>query len=159
VTDLEPGDIVQIPLGDGAVAYGRLLREPLVAVHDLPSDTSLDPELLVEGLVDAPVLFVLPVMNKAVTSGRWPTVGHRPLTDVERTTPVRFCKQDPISGSLSIAWVDPVSSEYHTAPASREECEALEREAVWEPEHVEDRLRDHRAGRTNKWVESLRLKG
>lgn len=112
-----------------------------------------------ERLADAPVLFVLPVMNKAITSGRWPTVGRRPLTDAERTTPVRFCKQDPITGSLSVAWVDPVSSEYRTIPASREDCEGLEREAVWSPEHVEDRLRDHFAGRPNKWVESLRLKG
>lgn len=27
---------------------------------------------------------------------------------------------------------------------------------VWSPEHVEDRLRDHFAGRPNKWEESLR---
>jgi len=34
----------------------------------------------------------------------------------------------------------------------------LERAAVWGPSHVEDRLRDHYAGRKNKWVESLRIK-
>jgi hypothetical protein len=28
---------------------------------------------------------------------------------------------------------------------------------VWAAEHVEDRLRDHYAGRPNQWVESLRI--
>jgi len=46
----------------------------------------------------------------------------------------------------------------HIRQASRAECEGLERCAVWEPEHVEDRLRDHFAGKPNVWVESLRLK-
>ena len=40
--------------------------------------------------------------------------------------------------------------------AIAEECVGLERAAVWEPEHVEDRLRDHFAGRSNRWVESLK---
>ena len=35
----------------------------------------------------------------------------------------------------------------------------LFRLAVWEPAHVEDRLRDHYAGAPNKWVESLRPRG
>lgn len=43
-------------------------------------------------------------------------------------------------------------------PATPEECAVLERAAVWDPGHVEDRLRDHFAGQSNKWVESLRLK-
>lgn len=42
-------------------------------------------------------------------------------------------------------------------PASRQELEGLEVAAVWDPEHVEDRLRDHFSGRPNKWVESIRL--
>jgi hypothetical protein len=28
---------------------------------------------------------------------------------------------------------------------------------VWEPEHVEERIRDHYAGRANRWAESLRI--
>ena len=30
--------------------------------------------------------------------------------------------------------------------------------AVWDPQHVEDRLRDHFAGLPNKWVQSLALR-
>lgn len=43
-------------------------------------------------------------------------------------------------------------------PATRSECEGLERCAVWEPEHVEQRLADHLAGVANISVEQLRIK-
>jgi hypothetical protein len=42
--------------------------------------------------------------------------------------------------------------------ASRAECEGLERAAVWDPEHVEQRLQDHLAGVPNVWTEQLRIR-
>ena len=42
--------------------------------------------------------------------------------------------------------------------ASKEECLGLERAAVWEPSHVEERIVDYYAGRKNQWLESLKLK-
>ena len=42
--------------------------------------------------------------------------------------------------------------------ATRAECEGLEREAVWDPEHIEDRLSDYFSGKPNKWVDSLKLR-
>jgi len=41
---------------------------------------------------------------------------------------------------------------------TRKESQGLEAAAVWEPEHIEDRLRDHFDGKPNKWLESLRIK-
>jgi hypothetical protein len=41
---------------------------------------------------------------------------------------------------------------------AREDCVGLERAAVWEPEHIEDRLRDHFNGIKNIWEESLKIK-
>lgn len=43
-------------------------------------------------------------------------------------------------------------------PMNYELCKELEREAVWNPEHVESRLDDYYFGRPNKWVESLKAK-
>jgi hypothetical protein len=40
--------------------------------------------------------------------------------------------------------------------ASYGECTSLERAAVWDTEHIEDRLEDYFNGRENKWVESLK---
>jgi hypothetical protein len=43
-------------------------------------------------------------------------------------------------------------------PATKQECIGLEREAGWDPTLVEDRLRDHYAGRRIKSVESLKIR-
>ena len=60
--------------------------------------------------------------------------------------------QDVITKEFSI---------YHQGnilPATYEEIKNLECAAVWEPEHVEDRLRDYFSGVPNVWVEDLKPK-
>jgi hypothetical protein len=37
----------------------------------------------------------------------------------------------------------------NTRPGTAEECRELEQYAVWHPEHIEDRLRDHFEDRPN----------
>jgi hypothetical protein len=69
----------------------------------------------------------------------------------EVLAPVPTFVRDAIGGGFLIYLRGVVRS------ATRAECVGLERCAVWAPEHVEDRLRDHFRGRPNKWVESLAL--
>lgn len=149
------GAVIEVPLGGGRRAFGRLLYEPVVEFYDLEVRDS-EP-IDVETICDSPVAFTIYVMNSAVTTGRWPRVGKKALTDAERATVARFCKRDALTGELTIYWEDPLSEEVHEIAASREDCEALDPAAVWSAQHVEDRLRDHFDGRPNKWVESLRL--
>ena len=141
------GDIVKISLGDGTFCFGHVLEEPLLAFYDLKTDRI--PSL--EEIEKLPVLFKVWVMNHAIISGTWEVIGHRELSD-NLKKPVSLFKQDPISKGVCLY----VKSE--EIPASREQCEGLERAAVWNPEHVEDRLRDHYLGLPNQWVESLKLK-
>ena len=42
--------------------------------------------------------------------------------------------------------------------ATQAECEGLERLAVWSALQIEDRLRDARAGRPNRWVEIVKIR-
>lgn len=143
-----PGDIVRIDLGDKTHAYGRVLEDALFALYD----GCFKDELPLSDICALKVLFQVPVMDKAVKLGRWTIVGHAPL-DALLLNPLPQYIQDPIrKDRFSI---------YHKGqirPATREEVVGLERAAVWDPTHVEDRLRDHFAGRPNKWVESLRIK-
>jgi hypothetical protein len=148
--------VVEIPLGSGRHAYARLLEEPLVEFYDVEVRDGDDVNLA--AILSAPAAFAIYVMNAATTSGRWRRVGRLPLTADDRNEPRRFCKQDALTGDLSISWEDSQSGEAHEVPASLAECERLEVAAVWSAEHVEDRLRDHFAGRPNKWVELLRPK-
>jgi hypothetical protein len=111
-------------------------------------------DLRIEEIVGRPVLFRLAVHKSAYADGRWPKVGSAPVPEGLLGGVPRFM-QDAITGRLSISEDGGVTSR----PATFDECRDLERLAVWEPEHVEDRLRDHYAGVPNKWVESLRPRG
>jgi len=147
------GQVVEIELGEGLKAYGRVLEEPLFAFYDKQAREGASPPLA--EVVGWPVAFKIWVMNHAVTKGRWKVVGSLPLPADMQVRP-DFFKQDAMNGGLSIYDYDAAPS--YERPATLAECEPLECAAVWDPEHVEDRLRDHFAGRPNKWVESLRIK-
>jgi hypothetical protein len=142
------GAFVKVPLDNRWHSYARVLSEPLIAFYDAKTDTDLS----LEEIKARPILFVLWVMNRAVTSGRWPVIGVLPVEEYLQDEP-EFFKQDKLNPSrLTI---------YHKGkerPSTPEVCAKLERAAVWDPEHVEERLRDYFAGRTNRWVESLRVK-
>jgi hypothetical protein len=141
------GDIVRVPLGDGTHTYARVLPEATFAFYD-----SRSAELLpVTEVVKKPVLFFVAVMNRAIKERRWEITGHVPL-ETGFQSPPRFI-QDALNKKRF-----EIYQHGRIRPATRQECVGLERQAVWEPEHVEDRIRDHYAGRPNKWVELLRMR-
>ena len=146
------GQVVRIDLANGDHSYGLVLREPLVAIYD-KLFTGAEPS--VDTIQSLPIAFILMVMNNAITSGRWRVVGRISVPDNLQAPPA-FCKADPLSGELSIYQELPELAPLYERQASSEECKDLEAAAVWEAEHVEDRLRDHFAGRPNKWVQQLK---
>ncbi|MBO9419886.1 hypothetical protein J7481_10305 [Labrenzia sp. R4_2] len=117
------------------------------AFYDFVSESEADAETV----LSQPVKYTLLVMNNAVTSGRWRVISQADL-DADLQKPVRFFKQHLISGELSIN----INGE--SFPATVQDCIGLECNAVWDAEHVEDRILDEIKGRPNKWVESLKLK-
>lgn len=150
----EPGQIVRIDLGNETHSYGHVLREPLIAFYDRAyQDEELPPEII----ASLPLAFTLMVMNHAITKGRWPIIGRVQPSFGINLTPA-FFKQDLITGEFSIYQEIPDLAPFYERPAEIEECLGLEAAAVWEPEHVEDRLRDHFAGLPNLWAQSLRPK-
>jgi hypothetical protein len=142
------GDVIQIDLGDGLCAYARVLGEATVAIYDCHCEV----ERPIGEILKQRVLFQVAVMNWAVKKGRWRVIGRAPLEDDLAVLRPKFI-QDPLNNTQ-------FSIYEHGAirPASRDECIGLERAAVWDPEHVEDRIRDHFAGHPNKWVELLNLR-
>jgi hypothetical protein len=142
------GDVIKIDLGDGTHSYACVLPDATFAFYDSRGKA----ELPVEEIVGLPVLFQLSVMDHAITDGRWPVVGRLPLNSEVTNVRPRFIQDRLRPDKFSIYEAGTIR------PASREECDGLESAAVWEPSHVEDRLRDHYAGRSNEWVESLRVK-
>jgi hypothetical protein len=132
---------------DGWHTYALMLESVDMAFFDARSTA----ELPIDEIVARPVLFRVAVHKSAYNTGRWLRVGAVPIPDALRGGVPEF-RQDPITGHLEISDDEGVTFR----DATLDECRGLERLAVWEPEHVEDRLRDHYAGVPNKWVESLR---
>jgi hypothetical protein len=150
-----PGQIVEIALGQGKISFARVLHEPLFAFYDEVFDAAEKPST--QDVVNLPIAFKINVMNSAVTSGHWPVIANIGLTPDLQVVPM-FCKQDIVTGKLYIYQEVPELAPHYERPATNKECIGLETAAVWDAEHVEDRLRDHFAGQPNKWVEQLRPK-
>ena len=142
------GGIVRIDLGDGFHAYARVLDDASYAIYDC----RVNGELPIDRIISSPILFQVAVMDHAVKRGRWVVVGSVPLDDSLMNPQPKFI-QDALQKD-----VFRIYHEGKIRPARKEECVGLECAAVWEPNHVEDRLRDHYAGSRNIWLESLRIK-
>lgn len=150
----EPGWVVSIPLGDGLVGWGRQLRSVQVEFYNRFDATADAQEVDVPEVVGAEVAFTVFVMARAFRrTSNWALLEVVPLPQQVETLVYGSFKQDRTSGAVCIYWEKPDGS-WGEDRATRAQCAGLERSAVWDPEHVEDRLRDHRAGRLNVWAES-----
>lgn len=145
---IKNGLLVEVNLGDGSCTFARVLSKAELAFYDFRRD--LKSEVDIEEIYRSPILFIVSVMNDAIKSGRWKIHDCRPLEPSFERVRYYFMK-DLITGEYSIYNANDGS----IRPAKPGEEVGLEKAAVWEPENVEERLRDHYAGRENRWVKQL----
>jgi hypothetical protein len=144
-----PGAVLRVDLDSQWHTYARILaHNPMIAFYDCRVSA---PEEDLLAIVMRPVLFVLAVGGRA-SKGHWPKIGDVPLDTAPIPIPDQFM-QDIVTGACEI--VDEV---FNRRPARPEECVALERVAVWDPVHVEERLRDHYAGRPNAHLAYMKVR-
>ncbi|AFD06632.1 immunity 26/phosphotriesterase HocA family protein [Solitalea canadensis] len=143
------GSIVKIELNNGYHTYGRVLSDASFAIYDCRTNIEIqDPEIIVQ----KPILFIVAVYDSAVKNGRWLKVFNLPLEKELERLPFKYIQDKLDPNKFQIY------DNGNIRPASKEECVGLERAAVWEPEHVEERIIDYYEGRNNKWVELFALK-
>ena len=136
------GDVFEIPLPDGRFAYGRVLEEPVVAIYQQLSTTPNNPPI---GSRD--YRFVVGIYTKVLKTGEWKIVGRDPVgAEEDPTPPPRYIK-DPVDGSFHIY------SNGKISPATHEECIGLEPAAVWDSNHIVDRILK---GDASKYLRSVR---
>jgi len=135
---------VEIDLADGHYAYGRILADTSFGFYDLYTAERVRD---LDHISTRPLLFIVTVNNSAVTTGRWVKIGKRPLSMALQQLPLLFM-QDPLRRDRFELY-NPLTGS--TTPALKEQCTGLERCAVWDPSHVEERLRDYHAGRPNHY--------
>ncbi len=146
----EPGVLLRVDLDGVWHTYARMLaRRPKYAFYDCRVSAPVDDVL---AIVKRPVLFVLAV-NDRTSRGHWPKVGQVPLEMAPVPIPNQFMQDIITGGACQI-----VDDAVNIRPAAPEECVGLERAAVWDPAHVEERLRDHYAGRPNAHLAYMQVK-
>ena len=141
------GDVVRIMLGHGSHTYAQVLTGGSYVFYNCRTKD----DLTVEDIVRRPILFFVAVADYGIKENRWQIIGtHR--SEEPLVPPAKFI-QDPLNiNSFSLYFNDG-----KIVRTTRDECVGLERAASWDPEQIEDRIRDHYADRQNEWLELLRM--
>ena len=145
------GAVLEINIGGEYFVYAQILSKGLGYVFfDFKSNEKLK-DLNI--LLNSNVLFILMVYNDIINNGVWTKVGKLPIRFDLLIQPMKFI-QDPMEPKRFEIY-NPNSGKIYKA--LREECEGLERAAVWEASHVEERIRDYYLGVANFWVDQLKI--
>jgi len=139
------GAYIKIPLGNSCYSLARLLKSPNVAFYD---DVYKENDEVSFG--QRKIAFITCIYTDIIKKGEWIILMEQTLEPELRVAP-KYFKQDPITKDYFI-YQDGIE-----IPCDKEDCNNLERLAVWDSRHIVDRLNDLRTGQPNKWVESLKL--
>lgn len=124
------GDFFRIPLSNGRFAFGRVLKNSW-GFYNYISNSG---EVEISNLLDANYAFKIWVSEFALNKGIWEIFANAELNDSESQKEF-FYKQDKINHKV---WKTLTGAEEE--PITTADCENLELAAVYDPEHVVERL-------------------
>jgi hypothetical protein len=138
---------VAIPLPSGGYGYGRVL-DKLVAFYNLKTSDVAD----INDVSRQTVIFTASVHISALSGGRWPAIGSRPL-ELEFHNPTKFFRKNPSGPGFLIYVSKPTPrNAYEEYKANAGDCIGLEPLLVWDPDQISERLEDHFLGRKNRYL-------
>lgn len=125
---LKIGDVYAIPLPNGKYAFGRTFKDAAIAIYkhigstieDLPKTEDYQ--------------FIVGIYEDVLKSEQWPIVDSRPFKTEDEQWPPPSCIIDKISGEYSIYYKGEIKA------SNKSECEGLEEAAVWDAQHIIDRI-------------------
>ncbi len=146
------GAILEISIENEYYVYAQILKNRLgYAFFDFKSESKL---IDLSVLIKANVIFILMVYDDVVTEGRWLKVGKLTIREDLLIQPMKFIQNE--ANINDFEFYNPNTGEI--IKAERSQCLGLERAAVWEVNHVEDRIRDFYLGISNVWLEQMKIK-
>jgi hypothetical protein len=145
------GAFFEIALANGRFSYGRILAKASFAFYKIYSENRMSD---INRIKISEVLFINSVYKHAISKNRWKIIGSLDIEPNLRVLPMEFIQDELEPSKFEI--YNPNTGEIR--PAKKAECFGLERAAVWEPQHIEDRIVDYFENRPNRWFESLRIK-
>lgn len=131
---VKPGDVFQIPLPDGRYAYGRVYDDASVGIYSRITEDPLLPPI---GSRD--FLFIVGIYSDILQKEHWKIIGHDAFAPDESSWPPPYFVRDMISGKYQI---------YHKGlfrAAEPGEVRGLEEAAVYDSDHIIDRILAERA--------------
>lgn len=143
---ITPGAILEINVCGMYYCYAQIMNnKESYAFFDLKSKIRLTDLTILQR---SQILFIIGVYDNVVTQGQWLKVGKLPIREELHVLPKEFIyhKFDKLQFEL----YDPNTGEIR--PSTKEECRGLERCAVWDKHHIEDRLRDYYNGVPCIWL-------
>lgn len=122
------GNVYAIPLPNGQFAFGRQFQEGAIAVYkhiginidDLPDNEDYQ--------------FIVGVYQKVLTCCKWPKVDYRPFEKEEDSWSPPEYIWDPFTGKYEMYYKG------KRTPCTKAECKGLEPAAVWDDQHIIDRI-------------------
>lgn len=139
------GSILEINIDNQYYAYAQILDKSEYAIFDYKSEKQLKDLSILES---KPILFMVGVYDNVVTKGHWLKVGKLEIRESLKVLPMQFI-QDALHPNR-FEFYNPNTGE--STPATKEGIKNLERAAVWEANHVEDRIRDYYNGVPCIWL-------
>ena len=137
---MKVGDILAIPLPNHKYAFGRIFKDSCVAYY----------KKIGESIDDIPdtedYQFIVGTYQKLVKGNIWTFVEHRPYKSEDEVTAPPNSMYNSLTDQFSIYYKGEIR------PSSLEECKDLEPAAIWDEEHIIDRLMGD-----NKWLESMKI--
>jgi hypothetical protein len=143
----KPGQVLRIPLGDGTYGYCQMVDKVRHAFFDF-SDNGEKSDI--EKILSSKMIFKCTVDSYVINKGYWEIIGSFPIKE-HLTIYEKSFSYNHHSNRYQI-----FKQGTGFIPASWEEIKDLEPFASWGHTHIEQRLRDHFAGRPNYHVEGFK---
>lgn len=122
-------NVYAIPLPDGRYAYGRQYKEPMLGISKFKSDE------IVKNPDFSEIDFIVGVYQDVLTCGDWPIVCNYPFENEEEAWGVPTYIQDMLKPDrFEIYYKGKIRK------TTKKECIGLERCAVWDSNHIIDRI-------------------
>jgi len=144
------GEVYTIPITENIRGYARVFRKYVFDVYNLCSEVPIN----VDEVVNSSIAFTVYVHVDVFKKSNWSSLGIVPLSEIEQQRNIIFFKQDIKDFDLCTL-VDIAGNEYKSTP---QECVGKERLAVWDHEHVEERLRNIYLKKKDLVVENMKVK-
>lgn len=141
------GTILELDIFGLYFCYAQILPYGNTAFFDFRSEKHISDFSILD---KAPILFIINIYPYIVSKGLWKRVGYLNLRENFKED-IKYYIYDEIHNKYE----EYSSKTGEIKPSSLDKCKNLECCAVWDKNHVEDRIRDYYSGKTCIWLKQL----